>query len=117
MFFTFAGLRTWSLPLQYVSEQIFVEDAGYYMTPAEAAAWSDGRLEEEQYWQEELDDLRAQLDDLNAQLAEAENRAEEAEMAAGDAQQARANAEERAEQLQEENDRLYQQLNEALQEG
>ena len=102
---------------QYVSEQIFVEEAGYYMTAAEAAEWAGGRQEEEEYLQQEFDDLQARIDDLNAQLAEAEERAETAEIAAADAQQASAAAEDRAEQLQEENDRLYQQLGEALQEG
>lgn len=96
--------------LQYVTEQIYVEDAGCYMTAAEAAEWAGGRLEEERYRQEELDGLRAQLDDLNARLAEAEERAEIAGITAAD-------AEERAGQLQEENDRLIQQLDEVLQEG
>lgn len=103
--------------VQYVSEQIYVEDAGYYMTAAEAAEWAGGRLEEERNRQQELDDLREQLDDLNARLAETEERAETAEVTAAAAQQASAAAEERAGQLQEENDRLYQQLNEVLQEG
>lgn len=100
--------------LQYVSEQIYVEDAGCYMTAAEAAEWANGRLEEEWYRQEELDDLNARIEDLNAQLAEAEERAEIAEIDAANAQQAGIEAEARADALQEDLDSLYQQLDEAL---
>ena len=103
--------------LQYVTEQIYVEDAGHYMTAEEAAQWADGRLEEERYHQQELDELSARIDDLNGQLAEAVERAEAAEIAAADAQQATDAAEDRIKELQEENDSLYQQLNEVLQEG
>ena len=100
--------------LQYIEEQIYVAEAGYYMTAAEAAAWADGRLEEEQYRQQELDDLNARIEDLNAQLAETEERAYTAEADAANAQQASVEAEARADALQEELDSLYQQLDEAL---
>lgn len=95
--------------LQYVSEQIYVEDAGYYMTSEEAAAWREERREEELYRQEELDGLERRL-------AEAEERAQTAELEAANAQQASADAEARAEALQQELDGLYQQLDGALRE-
>ena len=93
--------------VQYVTEQLYIEEAGYYMTPGEAAEWADGRLEKEQYRQEELDVLREQL-------AEAEERAENAEFIAAEAQLANEDAEQRVQDMQEQLDSLYQQLEDAL---
>ena len=92
---------------QYVSEQIYVEEAGYYMTSEEAAVWNGSRQEEQQRLQEEIEAL-------NDRLAEAEERAAIAEISAAEAQQENAVAEARAEELQQEVNRLNRQMEEVL---
>lgn len=93
--------------LQYVTEQVYVEEAGCYMTSEEAAAWNDGRQEEE-------DRLYEEIDALNTRLAEAEERAETAESLAADAQQAYDDAEEHAAQLEQEIESLNRQIAEGM---